>query len=44
MHLRAFVLQPLLEIAPDAAIPGMGRRGGRQGRSDQVLEKLADAA
>ena len=24
MHLRAFVLQPLLEIAPDCAIPGIG--------------------
>lgn len=25
MHLRAFVLQPLLEIAPDCVIPGIGR-------------------
>ena len=25
MHERAFVLAPLLEIAPDAAIPGIGR-------------------
>jgi 2-amino-4-hydroxy-6-hydroxymethyldihydropteridine diphosphokinase len=24
MHLRAFVLQPLLEIAPDCVIPGVG--------------------
>src|SRR3989339_1788913 len=24
MHLRAFVLQPLLEIAPDCVIPGIG--------------------
>jgi 2-amino-4-hydroxy-6-hydroxymethyldihydropteridine diphosphokinase len=24
MHLRAFVLQPLLEIAPDCIIPGVG--------------------
>lgn len=24
MHLRAFVLQPLLEIAPDCKIPGVG--------------------
>jgi 2-amino-4-hydroxy-6-hydroxymethyldihydropteridine diphosphokinase len=24
MHLRAFVLRPLLEIAPDCAIPGIG--------------------
>jgi len=45
MHLRAFVLQPLLEIAPDAAIPGMGpARQALQNCSDQVLEKLADAA
>ena len=25
MHERAFVLAPLLEIAPDARIPGRGR-------------------
>ena len=25
MHERAFVLEPLLEIAPDAVIPGRGR-------------------
>ncbi len=24
MHLRAFVLQPLLEVAPDCVIPGVG--------------------
>ena len=24
LHLRAFVLQPLLEIAPDLAVPGLG--------------------
>jgi 2-amino-4-hydroxy-6-hydroxymethyldihydropteridine diphosphokinase len=24
MHLRAFVLQPLVEIAPDCCIPGHG--------------------
>jgi 2-amino-4-hydroxy-6-hydroxymethyldihydropteridine diphosphokinase len=24
MHLRAFVLQPLLEIAPDCVVPGIG--------------------
>ena len=24
MHLRAFVLQPLLEIDPEALIPGLG--------------------
>lgn len=27
MHLRAFVLQPLLEIAPDCVIPGVGKAG-----------------
>ena len=27
MHLRAFVLAPLLEIAPDCRIPGRGRAG-----------------
>ncbi|OGT02773.1 MAG: 2-amino-4-hydroxy-6-hydroxymethyldihydropteridine diphosphokinase [Gallionellales bacterium RIFCSPLOWO2_02_60_31] len=45
MHLRAFVLQPLLEIAPDAGIPGMGRaRQALQNCTNQMLEKLADAA
>lgn len=45
MHLRAFVLQPLLEIAPEAVIPGKG--AVRQALPDcagQVLEKIADAA
>jgi len=45
MHLRAFVLQPLLEIAPDAGIPGVGQVGMALKRcQDQVLEMLADAA
>lgn len=45
MHLRAFVLQPLLEIAPDAGIPGIGKARQALGScTDQVLEKLADAA
>jgi 2-amino-4-hydroxy-6-hydroxymethyldihydropteridine diphosphokinase len=45
MHLRAFVLQPLLEIAPDAVIPGMGKaRQALQNCREQVLEKLVDAA
>ena len=45
MHLRAFVLQPLLEIAPDAGIPGIGKaRQAMQNCRDQLLEKLADAA
>lgn len=45
MHLRAFVLQPLLEIAPDAGIPGIGPvQQALGGCTGQVLEKLADAA
>lgn len=45
MHLRAFVLQPLLEIAPDTAIPGIGpAREAMQNCTAQILEKLADAA
>ena len=43
MHLRAFVLQPLLEIAPDCMIPDIGTaRQAMQGCVDQVLERLAD--
>lgn len=42
MHRRAFVLLPLLEIAPDCAIPGVGKaESAMQGCLDQVLEKLA---
>lgn len=43
MHLRAFVLQPLLEIAPDCEIPAVGeaQRALRECRG-QVLERLAD--
>ena len=45
MHLRAFVLQPLLEIAPDAGIPGIGRAAmAIEGCKDQVLEMLSDVA
>lgn len=45
MHLRAFVLQPLLEIAPDCAIPGIGSaQRALRNCTDQQLEKLADAA
>ena len=44
MHLRAFVLQPLLEIAPDVSIPGVGQAQGLLWACvDQVLEKLQDA-
>lgn len=45
MHLRAFVLQPLLEIAPDAGIPGIGRAATAiEGCKDQVLEMISDVA
>ncbi len=42
MHRRAFVLQPLLEIAPDCVIPGIGSvpEAARQ-CGDQQVEKLA---
>ena len=44
MHLRAFVLRPLLEIAPDIVIPGVGlARQALQACRDQVLERIADA-
>jgi 2-amino-4-hydroxy-6-hydroxymethyldihydropteridine diphosphokinase len=39
MHLRAFVLRPLLEIAPDCAIPGIGPAAeALQGCGQQQLE------
>ena len=38
---RAFVLQPLLEIAPDLAAPGLGPLAGwLTGTADQPIEKL----
>lgn len=44
MHLRAFVLQPLLEIAPDCAIPGVGSAAEAMRQcEDQQLERIADA-
>lgn len=44
MHLRAFVLQPLLEIAPDCIIPAIGLAvRALQGCQEQALERLADA-
>ena len=44
MHLRAFVLQPLLEIAPEVSIPGVGQaRRAIQNCHDQTLERLVDA-
>lgn len=43
MHQRAFVLQPLLEIAPDIVIPGAGRaQQSLQACREQVVEKIAD--
>jgi 2-amino-4-hydroxy-6-hydroxymethyldihydropteridine diphosphokinase len=41
MHLRAFVLRPLLEIAPDCVIPGIGAAAtALQQCEDQQLERL----
>lgn len=41
MHLRAFVLQPLLEIAPDCVIPGVGLASdAAKACEDQQLERL----
>lgn len=42
MHLRAFVLAPLVEIAPDCVIPGRGRAAAWvPAVSMQRIEKLA---
>jgi 2-amino-4-hydroxy-6-hydroxymethyldihydropteridine diphosphokinase len=41
MHERAFVLAPLLEVAPDIAIPGHGRAAGLlPAVSDQAISRL----
>ncbi|MFA5825745.1 MAG: 2-amino-4-hydroxy-6-hydroxymethyldihydropteridine diphosphokinase [Gallionellaceae bacterium] len=41
MHLRAFVLQPLLEIAPECCIPGVGAaKDAAQQCAEQSLERL----
>jgi 2-amino-4-hydroxy-6-hydroxymethyldihydropteridine diphosphokinase len=41
MHLRAFVLQPLLEIAPECVIPGIGAVAEAAARcAGQELERL----
>jgi 2-amino-4-hydroxy-6-hydroxymethyldihydropteridine diphosphokinase len=41
MHLRAFVLQPLLEIAPDCVIPGVGSAAEAVLRcTGQILERI----
>ncbi|MDO9053208.1 MAG: 2-amino-4-hydroxy-6-hydroxymethyldihydropteridine diphosphokinase [Gallionella sp.] len=43
MHRRAFVLQPLLEIAPDCVIPDIGSaQQAMQGCLAQTLEKLPE--
>jgi len=42
MHERAFVLKPLLEIAPDAVIPGKGpAKSMLEKISSQEAEKIA---
>ena len=42
LHLRAFVLLPLLELAPDLAPPGVGAlHEWAQRAADQVIERLA---
>jgi 2-amino-4-hydroxy-6-hydroxymethyldihydropteridine diphosphokinase len=42
MHERAFVLKPLTEIAPQAAIPGLGRASALlAGCLDQTAERIA---
>ena len=41
MHLRAFVLHPLAEIAPDASIPGVGTIANLlPGVADQQISRL----
>jgi 2-amino-4-hydroxy-6-hydroxymethyldihydropteridine diphosphokinase len=41
MHLRAFVLQPLLEIAPECVIPGIGKAADAARQcTGQKLERL----
>ncbi len=43
MHRRAFVLQPLLEIAPDIAIPGVGPASLALAQCrDQILDRIPD--
>ena len=44
MHRRAFVLQPLLEIAPDISIPGVGKAElALEECRDQVLDRISNA-
>ena len=43
MHKRAFVLRPLLEVAPNCAIPGVGTAAeALRLCADQQLEKIPD--
>ncbi len=45
MHLRAFVLAPLVELAPDSSIPGQGDVAALlQACGDQTLERMVDVA
>jgi 2-amino-4-hydroxy-6-hydroxymethyldihydropteridine diphosphokinase len=45
MHLRAFVLEPLLEIAPGCVIPGIGSaEQALRACAGQVLERMQHAA
>ncbi|MDD3354675.1 2-amino-4-hydroxy-6-hydroxymethyldihydropteridine diphosphokinase [Zoogloea sp.] len=40
MHERAFVLYPLLEIAPDIVLPGLGQAGAYlSGVTDQAIQR-----
>jgi 2-amino-4-hydroxy-6-hydroxymethyldihydropteridine diphosphokinase len=42
MHLRAFVLRPLLDVLPDAHIPGVGTAANRLADvADQPITKIA---
>jgi 2-amino-4-hydroxy-6-hydroxymethyldihydropteridine diphosphokinase len=42
MHRRAFVLQPLLEIAPDVCIPGVGQATLALTKCrDQILDRIS---
>lgn len=42
LHLRAFVLLPLLEIAPGLCVPGLGALADRlPGLADQPIERVA---
>ncbi len=44
MHKRAFVLRPLLEVAADVTIPGIGSaQQSLQACQNQILERIADA-